>query len=194
MIDERIESMNTKGRRSITEVVDAYIDYLATKNGSSKYRRRVRSYVMEFVTAGSWSQLREIDAESVTKRAANLLAGSMAPRTVNARLTAIKGFTRWLVPDNLHFDPLAGVKKPDPRIERRLERRMLLPDEWPWLFDAADSGVDNGGLTGPDRATLYMLAVQTGLRVNEIAGLKRGKVILTGKTPHEAIRCQLACT
>lgn len=69
---------------------------------------------------------------------------------------------------------------------------MLLPEEWPHLRDAAESGPEIAGLAGKDRATLYMLAIQTGLRVNELASLTRGKVILSTAAPH--VLCKAAGT
>ena len=112
--------------------------YLATKNGTEKYRNRVRNYIDEFVDFGEWKLLATSSPRPVIKRASNLLAGGMAPRTVNARLTAVKGFTRWLVPDQWHCDPLAGGEETESRTDRRLVRRMLLPTEWPHLRDATE--------------------------------------------------------
>ena len=147
-VDERAEQMNARGNRYIAEVVNAHMAYLATKNGTEKYRKRVRKYIDEFIDFGAWKLLRDIESESVLKRAETLLAQGMAPRTVNARLTALKGFTRWLVPDHWFCDPLAGVKKPNPVTDRRLVRRMLLPAEWPHLRNATVDSSDLAGLSG----------------------------------------------
>ena len=50
--------------------------------------------------------------------------------------------------------------------------------------DATQSGPEREGLTGDDRVTLYMLAIQTGLRAGEIASLTRGKVVLSATHSH----------
>ncbi len=72
----------------------------------------------------------DIDADGVNTYAADLLAQGLAARTVQARLTAAKSFTRWLVKHGkLAADPLAAVAKPSPAKDRRHERRMLLHEE-----------------------------------------------------------------
>ena len=52
--------------------------------------------------------------------ASGLLAKGKAARTVQARLTAIKAFTKWLTEEGKHpADPLVGVRKPNPQADRR---------------------------------------------------------------------------
>lgn len=192
VIDVRAEQASKQGGRAIDEVLADFIAYLATKNGTKKHRSRTESYIKEFITAGEWKKVSDIEADTVTRHAEKLLATDWAPRTVNARLTAIKGFTRWMVPDKWHCDVLAAIRKPNPDADRRFERRPLLPAEWKWLRDATESGPDRQGLKGADRVTLYMLALETGLRVNEIAGLTRGKLTLTDPKPY--VTCKAAGT
>lgn len=193
VIDSETERLAIHAARPISEHLQAFIEHLATKNGSAKYRRRVNTYISEFVATGRWEVLRNIEAESVSKHAAGLLAGGMAARTVQARLRAIKGFTKWMNEDHrLGSDPLRGVKCPNPDTDRRHERRMMLPEEWQWLRVTLPGQPDLYGLSANERLLIYSTAIQTGLRVNELADLKRGKLILTGNEPH--ILCKPAGT
>ena len=192
VIDARAERASEQGKLSIDSVLDDYIAYLATKNGTEKHRSKTKAYIQEFQVSGEWKTVADIEAGSVTRHAQSLLAGNMAPRTVQARLTAVKGFTRWMVPNHWYTDALAGVKKPNPNADRRVERRMLLPDEWRWLETTTVNGPERQGMTGIERVTLYMLAIQTGLRVNEIASLTQGKLSLDDDQPY--VRCKAAGT
>ena len=192
VVDERAEKMSVQARRPIGELLEAFADTLVTKKNTPNYCTRVRMYVQEFIDVGGWKQVSHITAESVNRHAASLLKAGMAPRTVNARLTAVKGFTKWMVPDHWHTNPLVNVSKPNPDSGRKLERRMLLPDEWLHLRAAAEIGPEIAGLSNEDRVTLYMLAIQTGLRVNELASLTPGKVVLSDKSPH--VLCKAAGT
>ncbi|MGB7328199.1 MAG: tyrosine-type recombinase/integrase [Rubripirellula sp.] len=192
VIDIRVEQASKQGGRCIEEVLTSYIAFLATKNGNAKHRSQTEKYIREFIVAGEWKTIGDIEADSVTRHAERLLASKMAPRTVNSRLTAAKGFTRWLVPDKWHCDPLAGVRKPNPDTDRRIERRALLPSEWKWLRDATESGPERLALSADDRVTLYMLALETGLRVGEISTLTRGKLSLFDSLPY--VRCKAAGT
>ena len=55
--------------------------------------------------------------------------------------------------------------------DRRHVRRLLSPEEAARVVQAAASGPDAGGRTGPDRAVLYHLALGTGFRRKELATL-----------------------
>jgi len=106
-------------------------------------------------------------------------ARTVAPRTVQARLAAIKSFTAWLVTrGRLSRDPLASVKKPNPNASRRRERRMLLPEEWPHLEQATAIGDPFYGIPGAERMLLYRVAIQTGLRSSELRSLRRESFVL----------------
>jgi integrase len=112
-----------------------------------------------------------------------------APRTIHAHLSAIKGFTRWLVEgEKLPRDPLAAVKKPNPKVHRRRERRMLLPAEWPHLELVTASGPERYGMSGSERALLYQLAIQTGLRANELRSLAVSRVVVTAAQPYVQVK------
>lgn len=61
---------------------------------------------------------------------------------------------------------------------------MLLPDEWPWLWEAALKGEPWKGMAGPERALLYAVAIQTGLRSSELRSLSPGDFNLSVKPPY----------
>ena len=63
--------------------------------------------------------------------------------------------------------------------DRRLERRELTDGELRLLLNSARTGKPSLGLTGWQRFTLYVTAVGTGLRVNELASLTRRSFDLT---------------
>ena len=114
-----------------------------------------------------------------------------AARTVQAHLTAIKGFTGWLATEGkLSRDPLASIKRPSPNGDRRYERRMLLPAEWHWLRDTLNGNV--GGMPAAARRLLYETAIQTGLRSNELRSLTRARLFLDGERPY--VTCKASST
>ena len=103
---------------------------------------------------------------------------------MQAHLTAIKGFTRWLTENHkLRRDPLASVRKPNPKADRRYERRMLLPEEWRWLEATTASGPARYDMSSNDRLLLYGTAIQTGLRSAELRSLTRGRLYLDANPP-----------
>lgn len=92
--------------------------------------------------------------------------------TSNHYLTAVKGFTHWLVKDRrAPHDPLACLSRMNPDTDLRVRRRALPPEEFAAFLAAAQAGRPFRGLAGPIRAVIYHLAARTGLRASELASL-----------------------
>jgi integrase len=114
-------------------------------------------------------------------------------RTVQAYLTAIKEFTKWLAANHkLPRDPLASVKRPNPKSDRRRERRMLLPEEWQWPRATLAEVSEGYGMPAEQRMLLYAVAIQTGLRSSELRSLTRGRLFLDTEEPF--ITCKAGST
>lgn len=96
----------------------------------------------------------------------------LSHRAVNGRITAMKAFATWLVRhERIRTNPLQLLQKLNAKIDPRHQRRALTDKELAALFQAANKGDTAFGIDGPDRATLYRLAVGSGLRDSEIASL-----------------------
>jgi integrase len=94
-------------------------------------------------------------------------------RTINADLTAIRSFCRWLIQKKrLTIDPTMDFEKLNVGLDRRMERRPLTDAEATQLLKTTlESNRVFSGLSGLDRAMLYMLAQRSGLRRGELASL-----------------------
>lgn len=94
-------------------------------------------------------------------------------RTINGDLTAIRSYCRWLIQKKrLHIDPTIHLEKLDVDVDRRRTRRPLTDEEATKLFKTTlESQAVFRGLTGQDRAMLYMLAQRSGLRRRELLTL-----------------------
>ncbi len=95
-------------------------------------------------------------------------------QTSNFYLQAFKQFGKWLVEERCASEsPVAHLKGLNVRTDRRHDRRALGLGEVNRLLTAARNGPTVRRMTGPDRAMLYQLALETGLRWNELASLTR---------------------
>ncbi len=135
----------------------------------------------------------DITADGINRYAGKLRDEGRAARTIQAHLSAVKSFTKWLTEHHkLLRDPLASVKKPNPKANRRRERRMLLPVEWRRLEIATVTGPERFGMDSHERLLLYRTAIQTGLQSNEIRSLTRGRLYFDASPPY--ITCKAGST
>ena len=96
----------------------------------------------------------------------------MSQRTFNFYLKAGKQFCKWMVQDQRASQSPLEHLKADTITKRKRQRRVLNADEIRSLLEATKAAPEHFGMTGYERALLYRLAVETGLRANELRNLK----------------------
>jgi len=159
-------------------------DFKAKMEAAGRSPRHIRStikYISEIADAAGFLTAGDVSADGVVRYAAELKDKGKSARTIQARLIAVKAFTRWLAEHGkLPADPLASVKKPNPKKDRRRERRMLLPEEFRRVRRVTEVQPERFGMAARERALLYTLAVQTALRPGELRDLTAGSLFLDG--------------
>ncbi len=188
LVDPVAERIQQQAARPVAEHVEDFRATLEGAGNTAKHVRTTTNHVDELIGFGTLKTAGGITADIVTRWSAKLLREGMAARTVQSRLTSAKAFTKWLTAgEKLPRDPLAMIAKPNPDADRRVERRMLKPNEWRWLIGSLDGANDFRGTAPAVRAAVYRLAIQTGLRSAEIRSLTRGSFNLTGDRPYVRI-------
>ena len=192
-IDPMLDGISKESARSIESHLVDFESKLRGPNRTEKHIKYTVKFIRwiteyaGFVTAG------DISADGVNRYVGKLRDNDRASRTIQAHLNAIKAFTKWLTEHHkLPRDPLASVKTPNPKADRRRERRMLLPDEWQRLVMTTATGPVRFEMTREERLLLYRTAIQTGLRSNELRSLTRGRLYLDADTPY--ITCKAGTT
>jgi integrase len=193
LIDARLERLAQEGRRPLREHLADYEAHLKAANRSPDHVNRTARLIRTIAQAAGVTGIGEITADNVNTFASDL-GQRRSARTVQAHLTAIKSFTWWLAANGkLPADPLASVRKPNPKTDRRRERRMLLPEEWHWLRSVTlTDGVRHHNMAAAERVLLYATAIQTGLRSGELRSLTRGRLYLDALPPY--IVCKAGST
>ncbi len=108
----------------------------------------------------------------------------MSAQTFNFHLGAIKQFCRWMVKDRRALEsPVAHLDGLNVKTDRRRDRRPLSVSELTRLLQTTRTGPDREGMTGAERALLYHLAVETGLRAGELRSLTRASFDLDADPP-----------
>jgi integrase len=135
-----------------------------TKHARCTYNAIVRLF--EDCKFTHWSDIQASRLDDCLKQL------KVSQRTGNFYLKAAKQFCKWMVKDRRAtespLEHLSTIKI----TERKRQRRALLTDKLRALLEATEAAPERFGMTGPERAMLYRLAVETGLRANELRSLK----------------------
>lgn len=138
--------------------------------GDDIYRTNTEQRINRIVDLCNWTKPAQINQAQLESTVRDLKKVRNGKKELSAQskahyITAMKMFTRWLhrVKKVLPYDAIASTKKPNPKRDRKLVRRFLLPAEWTWLAKTPNS-------------LLYETAIQTGLRSSELRSLRRQHV------------------
>ena len=129
-------------------------------------------------------RLADVDAARIQRRLESLRQDrGWSQRTRNAYLKAAQQFERWLVKQG-RATALGLTRLDVVRVTAERERRALTADEACRLLayceDAPTLAGHTWSLTGEQRRLLYLVAMKTGLRANELRCLRRADVDLEG--------------
>jgi integrase len=147
---------------------------LSAKGNTKEHVKLVTTRAKRTIQDCKFMSLSDISASRVERHLADLRdnGNGISAQTSNFYLAAIKQFCRWAVQDRrLTESPVQHLKGLNVRTDRRHDRRALEPDEIRRLLEATQSGPDCMGATGPERALLYQVAIETGLRAGELRSL-----------------------
>ncbi len=158
---------------------------LLAKGGTEKNVSLVRTRAARVIELCGIERLSELVPSAVQAAIAALRdEEGLSLQTCNHYLRAIKQFSRWLRRDGrLREDPLSHLAGYNVSLDRRHDRRALTREELVRLVSAAETGATVMGMTGPDRAMLYRVAVGTGFRVGELRSLTPESFDLGGDFP-----------
>ena len=149
---------------------------------------QAKLYVERMVEKLQVGQVADIDREQVKLWLAGL---KCKIETRNHHLRAIKQFCRWMIEaDRATRSPVGKIRQWT--ITDKRERRALSDQDFQRLITATENAPEAFGLTGPQRATLYWLAAETGFRANEVRSLTAASFKLDTLPPMVTVKA--SCT
>jgi len=173
-------------KRPIAEHIQDYRDFLAAKEGTELHVAQSIRRIESAVAGGRFRRVTDIDAPKL----ANWLAEQrktkkrFSHQTSNFYLDAMKYFCNWLVRhDRLPRNPLAALQRLNVDVDPRHHRRALSEGEFNRLVNAAEQGPNVQGMSGQDRAMLYIVSAWTGFRRTELSSLTRASLNLDAEFP-----------
>jgi integrase len=193
VIDPALDGISQESQRSVESHLSDYKAKLQAANRTEDHIESTAKIVCWISEFGGFNTVSDISADGVNHYAGKMRNEGLAARTIQSHLTAIKAFTKWLSENHkLPRDPLSSVKKPNPKTDRRRERRILLPEEWRRLERATGASHERYGMSSEERLLLYRTAIETGLRSNELRSLTRGRLYFDAAPPY--ITCKAKST
>jgi integrase len=157
---------------------------IASRSTSSAYVAGTISRLRKIVAGCAVRVVDDITTSRVLKFLEDLRRSGKSLTTCNHYLRVIKMFTRWLVCDGrVVKDRVGQLRQANAQLDRRRRRRPLSVAELEKLIAATAAGFRVEGLSGMDRAIVYLLAAYTGLRRGEIASLTPASFDVLGEPP-----------
>jgi len=175
--------------RPLSELIDEFRHSMEDRDRDGRYVDNAVSYIQKSVEACEFRTLNDVDAVPLENYLATRRADGLSHGGHNGYVRALKAFGSWLVKNRrCGANPFATLARLNAKVDRRLVRRALTPDELSRLLAAAAAGAPFRELCGPDRSMLYRTAAETGLRASELASLTVRSLDLAAELPTIAVR------
>lgn len=190
LVDPRAERLQKQTARALNDHFEEWIGALEAKGVSTKYVDDSKTRWNAILASAEWITLADISPESLESFCASIKRNGRSARTIGQHIQTARGFVKWCIKTGrLSHDPLVAISKPNPELDRRHVRRILLPDEWPHLVATAAS-CECFGVPRMDRPLLYAVAIQTGYRSEELRELQIHNLGTDGKQAWLTLRAE----
>ncbi|HUS46540.1 MAG TPA: site-specific integrase, partial [Phycisphaerae bacterium] len=179
-----IDGARLAAGRTLAEHLDGWRAFLLSSGNTEKHVDTSLSHVRKIAKAGRFITWTDVTAAAVVDYLNEQRTSGTSARTVNSHLQSVKAFAKWMCKDGrATASPLAYLTGQNARADRRRVRRALAADEISALLAATQQEPERHGMTGQERALLYRLAIETGLRASELASLSRESFSLAANPP-----------
>ena len=184
LIDPKADAYAWHEARPLSDHLDDFRRSLEAKGGSARHPQTTRTRADKVLTLAKVRRISNLSTSTVLDALARLRSDGLSAETINHHIRAVKAFARWLWKEGRAREHhLAHLATASPEADRRHRRRALTADEAARLVEAAEHGPIVKGLSGPDRARCYELAMGTGLRASELASLTPERFDLAANPP-----------
>jgi len=179
-----LDSTRAAAGKPLSAHVEDFQNSLLAKGDTKKQAKQVVTRTRKIMEGCGFKTWTDIRADRVEQYLADRRAGGLSAQTSNFYLQAIQQFSRWMVQNRRAGEsPVAHLGRLNVRTDRRHDRTTLTVDQVRRLLVATTNGPVRYGMEGRERVLLYRMAVETGLRANELLrSLKVGSCNLSNHT------------
>ena len=183
LIDPKEAAYAKHEARPLADHLADYCQAVADKGGSRKHALVSSHRAERVLTLAKARRISDLSLSKALSALATLRSEGLSIETVNHHVRAVKAFSRWLWKDGRAREhALAHLATSNSEPDRR-RRRALTLEEAARLVAAAESGPAFKGMSGPDRAMVYTVALGTGFRSDELRSLTPERFDLSAVPP-----------
>jgi site-specific recombinase XerC len=183
------------GKTAIDQHLRTFKYHLEDKGNTSDHVEKTAARCQWLITQMAAKTLADLTSEAIDEALAALRRGGASVSTSNGYFRSMRTFCRWLLrTKRISENPASDLScKKVNDADRRRRRRPLSDEELTRIIAAASRSPEPFmGLSGPDRAMLYLVAANTGLRASELASLTPKSFRLNGAQP--LVHCRAGYT
>lgn len=179
-----LDPIDRQKRRPLAEHLDEYKAHLRGKERSHDHISTTLQRIESMFTYCGAVYVADVSVSKVEAFLAGLCDSGRSLSTRNHYLRAEKMLFKWMIKTRrLDENPISSIDYLNEGVDRRRIRRAATPDEFNRLLQATASGPEELGLTGPQRVVLYILAVYTGGRRNELGSIRPSSFDFAAEPP-----------
>ena len=168
----------------LREHAEDYRLALSAKGNGAEHVATTLQMVMRILAGCRFEAWSDVSASRVQRFLADLRSEGAGISTSNSYLSAFKAFCIWCVQDGrISESPVDHLRRLNARTDVRRKRRALSADELRRIIEAAQGGPEWRDMPGHERALLYRLAAESGLRWSELRSLRLTSFDLAGDPP-----------
>jgi integrase len=187
-------------QQTLAQHVDAFRRHLISQGDCSDHIDRTTARVEAIIAGCRFTRINDLTAHDADDKVSRYLKSrreakenKLSAATSNHYLTAIKGFCNWATAGGrMPASSISRIKKTSTEDDDSRKRRAASDAQFQKIIKVARKGAVAYGLTGEQRVYLYLTAYYTGLRAQELAGLRPFDFHLRGDNPHIFVRTSLA--
>jgi integrase len=170
-----LDSSRAVGTKTLTEHLADYKGSMLARGLTAKQAGQECGRIDRITKDCGFRNWSDVRADRLEKYLADLRNGpkNLSARTSNGYLGAFSTFLRWMVQHRRASEnPIACLKPLNEKVDRRHDRCAFEIDEVRRLLDVVEREPVRFGMTGHERAMLYKMTAETGLRANEARTLR----------------------
>lgn len=176
-------------KRPLCDHVDEWREALVAKGTTEKHADLVAGRVRRIFEGCRFVYWPDLSASRVQRYIGEQKDRGLSIQSCNFYRQAAKQFCRWMVQDGrAPSSPLTHLQGGNVRTDRRHDRRAFTDEELRVLLETTRNGPVCLGMAASNRAMLYQLAVESGLRVSELRSLMWASFDLDGSPPSVTVR------